>query len=77
VTTFVWEGTLMPVAKSIERVDRYTVTEKGSHDLRTVATCDCNPKLAGLLIVCDCCGTVYGSVRESMDWGRGTGGFKR
>ena len=67
----------MPAPKSVERLDRYVVTEKGSHDLRVVDTCNCNPHLAGLLIVCEDCGTVYGSVRESMDWGRGTANFKR
>jgi hypothetical protein len=67
----------VPVSKSLERGDRYVVTEAGSHDLRCVPTCDCNPKLAGLLIVCDGCGTVYGSVRDSLDWGRSTSGQKR
>lgn len=67
----------MPTGKSIERLDRYTVTEQGRLDLLTVATCKCNPRLAGLLVVCEDCGTVYGSVRDSMDWGRGVGESKR
>ena len=61
----------MTVSRSVEAAGRYVLTEKGRYDLHMAPDCQCNPKLAGLLIVCDGCGTVYGSVRESMDWGRG------
>jgi len=62
------------VPRSVSAADRYQITEQGRYDLIMLPTCQCNPHLAGLLIVCDRCGTVYGSVRESMDWGRGKNG---
>jgi len=49
--------------------DGYVLTEQGRLDLLTVATCDCNPRLAGLLIQCPDCGTIYGSLRDSADFG--------
>lgn len=67
----------MPTGKSLERLDRYVVTPEGHYDIDHAPTCNCNPRLAGLLVVCETCGTVYGSVRESMDWGRGLGESKR
>jgi hypothetical protein len=60
--------------RSVEAEGRYVITEQGRHDLIVNETCKCNPHLAGLLIECGMCGTVYGTVRESMEWGRGHGG---
>ena len=42
----------------------FVVTERGSYDLRTADTCQCNPRLSGLLITCPDCGTIYGSLSE-------------
>jgi hypothetical protein len=42
----------------------YVVTEQGKLDLRCVPTCECNPRLVGLLLECPDCGTVYGSLRD-------------
>lgn len=58
----------MPSHPSVAGSGGYVVTEKGSHDLRVADQCACNPRLAGLLIECPECGTVYGSLRE--DFGR-------
>jgi len=44
----------------------YWITEQGRLDLRTARVCRCNPRLAGLLIECAECGTVYGSVKEGL-----------
>lgn len=63
----------MPLSRSVPAASGYVVTEQGKLDLLTLETCQCNPRLAGLLVVCECCGTVYGSVKDSMDWGRGLG----
>lgn len=59
----------MRATRTAATTDDYVVTEKGSHDLRVVETCVCNPRLVGLLIECPDCGTVYGSVKESVGWG--------
>jgi len=48
---------------------RYVVTERGRLDLELARRCECNPRLAGLLIECPDCGTVYGSLRDSLAWG--------
>jgi len=55
----------------------YVITERGRLDLHVTATCHCNPRLAGLLIECPECGTVYGSLRDTMEWGRGRAEYKR
>jgi hypothetical protein len=60
--------------ESVSAADRYWITEQGRYDLIMSPHCQCNPHLAGLLIECAKCGTVYGTVRESMDWGRGRNG---
>jgi hypothetical protein len=49
----------------------YVVTEQGRLDLEQVPTCECNPKLAGLLLECPECGTIYGSLRDSVPVGGG------
>jgi hypothetical protein len=60
--------------ESVSAESRWAITEQGRYDLIMAQTCQCNPHLAGLLIECAKCGTVYGSVRDSMDWGRGRSG---
>ena len=65
-------------AKSIVAVEvRYVLTDEGREAMRVYATCACRPKMAGLLIQCPDCGTVFGSLRDNADWGRGMGEFKR
>lgn len=44
---------------------RVNITEQGRHDLLCAALCQCNPRLAGLIIQCPDCGTVYGSVADT------------
>ena len=55
-------------AASVAASGRYVVTEQGKYDLLTADTCQCDPKLAGLLFTCTECGTVYGSLRNSGPW---------
>lgn len=61
----------MPDRRRVPDESGYVVTEAGSHDLRVAPTCSCNPRLAGLLIECPDCGTIYGSLRDSI----GRGGY--
>jgi len=56
---------------SVARDEGYVVTEAGRHDRIVIETCCCNPRLAGLLIECPECGTIYGTLRDSLDRGRG------
>jgi uncharacterized Zn finger protein len=51
--------------ESTDHKDRYVVTEQGRYDLLCAPLCHCQPKLAGLLLTCDECGTVWGHVSES------------
>lgn len=44
----------------------YVITEQGRLDLYAGDLCRCNPRLAGLLVECPECGTVYGSLRERL-----------
>jgi hypothetical protein len=62
----------MPHTRSVPARAEYVVTEKGHHDLRVADLCQCNPRLAGLLIECPDCGTVYGSLRDSAPWASGS-----
>lgn len=55
----------------------WTVTEKGHHDLRNAETCRCQPRLAGLLVECMHCGTVYGHLNEAMNRLNGSAEYKR
>lgn len=50
--------------RSDERID---ITPQGRYDLLSVATCDCRPKMLGVLLQCPSCGTVYGHEAE-MPW---------
>jgi hypothetical protein len=52
-------------APSVSASGRYVITEQGRLDLLQVPTCHCDPKLEGLLFMCQECGTVYGSLRNS------------
>jgi hypothetical protein len=45
----------------------YVITEAGRYDLHLGETCQCNPRLAGLLVECAKCGTVYGSLRDRLN----------
>lgn len=55
----------MRATPSVARAAGYVLTEKGRYDLEAADRCDCNPRLAGILIECPDCGTIYGSVRDS------------
>jgi hypothetical protein len=66
----------MTASRSVPAGAGWTITERGRLDVETAPTCDCNPRLAGLLIECPECGTVYGSLRDSMQFGQGSNGFK-
>jgi hypothetical protein len=63
-------------AKSLPKPDGFIITEKGKIDLLCSKTCLCTPRLVGLLIECPDCGTVYGSLRDSLNWGTGRGDRK-
>lgn len=43
------------------------ITEQGRYDLHLGQTCQCNPRLAGLLIECGKCGTIYGSLNDRLN----------
>jgi hypothetical protein len=43
----------------------------------TAEPCRCEPRLVGYLVECRLCGTVYGHIKESLDWGRGRAEYKR
>jgi hypothetical protein len=45
----------------------YVITEQGRYDLHLGQTCQCNPRLAGLLIECSKCGTIYGSLNDRLN----------
>lgn len=49
---------------SVDESVRYVLTEKGAFDLMCAPLCSCNPRLAGLLLECPDCGTIYGSIRN-------------
>ncbi|HEX4716484.1 MAG TPA: hypothetical protein VH164_16315 [Ktedonobacteraceae bacterium] len=57
--------------------DGYVITEAGRLAWRTAPNCDCKPRIAGLLVVCTECGTVWGHLKDSLNWGSGFGGSKR
>jgi hypothetical protein len=54
------------VRRSVSEQEGYVLTERGRLDLETAEECECSPRLAGLLIECPECGTIYGSVRDSV-----------
>lgn len=54
----------MKTVPSVDEHARYVLTEKGRLDLLCAPLCDCDVRLAGLLLECASCGTVYGSVRN-------------
>jgi len=67
----------MRATREDSREGGYVITERGRLDLQAAPPCNCNPRLAGLLIECAECGTVYGSLRDSAAWGAGRGDWKR
>jgi hypothetical protein len=56
----------MRPARSVPSRDGFVITEQGRLDLRTAQECNCKPRLSGLLVLCEDCGTVYGSIREGL-----------
>jgi hypothetical protein len=42
----------------------YVVTDEGRDALDYATTCHCDPVLFGLIIQCQTCGTVFGSVKN-------------
>jgi hypothetical protein len=65
----------MKALDSVKPQRGWWITERGRLDLQTCKQCLCNPRLAGLLIECPECGTIYGTLREG--WGDGHGFDKR
>jgi hypothetical protein len=57
----------MPSHPSVPPEGRYVVTEQGRLDAESAPTCYCRPILAGLLVACPDCGTVFGSLRDSVE----------
>lgn len=51
----------MDAIGTLDARERINITEQGRLDLACAASCDCNPRLAGILIQCPECGTVYGT----------------
>jgi hypothetical protein len=50
----------MPLQTIVRSTDRWTITDVGRSDLRTCEQCRCQVKVAGVLVECRECGTVYG-----------------
>jgi len=59
-------GSYVRASRKQEYPDGYVITERGRLDLVAAPVCNCNPRLAGLLIECPDCGTIYGSLRDSI-----------
>lgn len=54
----------MQALKPQDLTMRFRVTEKGAYDLIMAETCQCVPKLSGLIVQCPACGTCYGYLTE-------------
>ena len=54
----------MEIAERFRPDERVSITEQGRYDLIFCSTCQCNPRLSGLLVTCVHCGTVYGHLNE-------------
>lgn len=52
---------------SVRASTGYRITREGALAWRNLPTCNCCPKLDGLLIVCHECGTVFGTLRDIED----------
>lgn len=59
----------MATRSSVPATDGWTITDKGRDDLQNLETCWCTPKLAGPLVECSQCGTIYGSVKSGLGFG--------
>lgn len=70
VTTSCSIEVAMPPAQSVAGDPRYVITEQGRYDLIMSRTCQCDPRLKGLLVQCAECGTVYGHLAELDKAGR-------
>lgn len=56
---------------SVDASERWWITELGQRDLVVADTCECDPVLAGLLIRCKSCQTVYGTIYDFDEQPRG------
>jgi hypothetical protein len=54
----------MEIAERFLPHERVSITEQGRYDLIFCSTCQCEPKLSGLIVTCRYCGTVYGHLNE-------------
>jgi hypothetical protein len=54
----------------------YRITAEGKLAWRNLPTCKCCPKLDGLLITCQECGTVFGTLRDVEDRLTGKAAYK-
>lgn len=59
----------MAPISSLRAPSRYVITEAGHEASVEPGRCDCQVALAGLLLMCHKCDTVYGSLRD-MSVGR-------
>lgn len=59
-------------AHSVAQAVRFVLTEAGREALRDAETCHCTITFAGLLLVCEECGTVYGHFNQMQ-----IGGYSR
>lgn len=57
----------MALSSSVRSSDRWTITVRGREDLANCDTCSCRVQLAGLIVECRVCGTVYGNLREETN----------
>jgi hypothetical protein len=51
-------------SRSLRQSYRYVLTPEGHKALDEIETCHCRPRLAGLLVVCPECDTVFGYLTE-------------
>jgi hypothetical protein len=60
----------MSLPRTLTRDDRFSLTELGRRILEEADTCLCRPHLAGVIVVCEDCGTVMGVLKEPLAYGR-------
>lgn len=54
----------MVESRSLRQSYRYVVTIEGRRAIDDATVCMCKPRIAGLLVACEACGTVYGHLSD-------------
>lgn len=56
----------MSVSPMVRGSSGYVLTELGHLALKSLDSCACCPKLAGLLLVCPICDTVFAHLKDTL-----------